>query len=121
MHVDDDTRMQHIREAAQEAIELMGDAGRKDLDTDRKLSLAIVRLLETIGEAANGVSLEYRQAHSNLPWSGMISMRNRLIHGYFDVNLDVVWKTVEEDLIAGGGKASGSVDYPHPSRLLQWQ
>ena len=98
MHVDDDTRMQHIHEAAREALELMGDASRNDLDSDRKLSLAVVRLLEIIGEAANGVSSEYQQAHPDLPWAGMISMRNRLIHGYFDVNLDVVWKTMKEDL-----------------------
>jgi len=100
MHVDDDIRMQHIREAAQEAVELMGDASRDDLGSDRRLSLAVVRLLEIIGEAAHGVSPEYQRAHAGLPWTGMIGMRNRLIHGYFDVNLDVVWKTVKEDLPA---------------------
>jgi len=98
MHVDDRTRMEHIREAAQEVLDLMEDASRNDLDLDRKLSLAVVRLLEIIGEAASGVSSEFQQAHPELPWAGMISMRNRLIHGYFDVNLDVVWKTVREDL-----------------------
>ncbi len=98
MYVDDETRLQHIREAAIEACQMMQGAIRQDLDTDRKLSLAIVRLLEIIGEAANGISLNYQQSHPELPWIEMISMRNRLIHGYFDVNLDIVWKTVQEDL-----------------------
>lgn len=98
MHVDDNARITHIRQAALEACELMRDATRADLDADRKLSLAVVRLLEIIGEAANGISSEYQEAHPELPWSGMISMRNRLIHGYFDINLDIVWKTIQEDL-----------------------
>ncbi len=98
MHVDDVTRMQHVREAALEAVELVRESTRQDLDTDRKLALAIVRLLEIVGEAANGVSSTYQKAHPELPWVGMISMRNRLIHGYFEINLDVVWKTVQEDL-----------------------
>ncbi len=98
MHVNDEGRIEHIREAALEARELMCDATRSDLNTDRKLSLAVVRLLEIIGEAANGISTDYQQAHPELPWNGMVSMRNRLIHGYFDVNLDIVWKTIQEDL-----------------------
>jgi len=98
MLVDDASRIHHIRDAALEACELARGATRVDLDTDRKLSLAVVRLLEVIGEAANGISFQYQQAHPELPWVGMISMRNRLIHGYFDVNLDIVWKTIQEDL-----------------------
>lgn len=98
MHVNDEGRIKHIREAALEACELTRDETRQNLDTDRKLSLALVRLLEIIGEAANGISSDYQQVHPELPWNGMVSMRNRLIHGYFDVNLDVVWRTVKEDL-----------------------
>jgi uncharacterized protein with HEPN domain len=98
MHVNDEERIKHIREAALEACELIRDETRQDLDTDRKLSLALVRLLEIVGEAANGISSGYRQGHPELPWNGMVSMRNRLIHGYFDINLDIVWKTIQEDL-----------------------
>ena len=98
MHVNDEERIKHIREAALEACGLIRDETRQDLDTDRKLSLALVRLLEIVGEAANGISSGYRQDHPELPWSGMVSMRNRLVHGYFDINLDIVWKTVQEDL-----------------------
>ena len=98
MHVDDETRLKHIREAALEALEMVRDATREDLDTDRKLSLAVVRLLEIIGEAANGLSSEFKLSRTDLPWTGIIGMRNRLIHGYFDLNLDIVWQTIQEDL-----------------------
>jgi uncharacterized protein with HEPN domain len=98
MFVDDQTRLEHMRQACNEAIELTRNACREDLDTDRKLNLALARLLEIIGEAANGISPEFKESHPTLPWHGAISMRNRLIHGYFDINLDVVWRTVKEDL-----------------------
>ena len=62
------------------------------------LNLSLVRLLEVIGEAARGISLEFREAHPDIAWKKIIGMRDRLIHGYFDVNLDVVRETVIEDL-----------------------
>lgn len=62
------------------------------------LSLALIRLLEIIGQAAKGVSLEYRMNHPNIAWKNMTGMRDRLIHGYFDVDLDIVWETVTKDL-----------------------
>lgn len=60
---------------------------RGDLDTDRKLCLSLVHLLEIIGEAAKGVSPEFRRKHPDLPWKKTAGLRDRLIHGYFDVNL----------------------------------
>ena len=94
MFKDDSVRIRHILDAAREAISFSDDRSRTDLDTDRKLNLSLVRLLEIIGEAARGISEEFRQTHSDLPWNKMVGMRDRLIHGYFDVNLDVVWETV---------------------------
>jgi len=98
MFEDDSVRIRHILDAAREAIAFTKDHGRADLDTDRKLNLSLVRLLEIIGEAARGISQEFRDSHPALPWKTMIGMRDRLIHAYFDVNLDVVWQTVTEDL-----------------------
>ncbi len=62
------------------------------------LRMALVRLLEIIGEAARGVSAATRESHPGIAWSQMAGMRDRLIHGYFDVNLDIVWDTVSHDL-----------------------
>jgi len=98
MFKDDSVRIRHILDAAREAISFADDRSRTDLDTDRKLNLSLVRLLEIIGEAARGISEEFRDSHPDLPWNKMVGMRDRLIHGYFDVNLDVVWETVTQDL-----------------------
>ncbi len=62
------------------------------------LALALTRCLEILGEAASKLSSEVRLQFPNIPYSNMVSMRNRLIHAYFDVDLDVVWATVSEDL-----------------------
>lgn len=94
----DYVRVRHILDAAREAVSFSNGRCRADLDTDRKLNLSLVRLLEIIGEAARGLSQEFRQEHPDLPWKSMVGIRDRLIHGYFDINLDVVWETVTEDL-----------------------
>jgi uncharacterized protein with HEPN domain len=74
-------------------------AGRESsLDTDRQLVLSLVKSIEIIGEAAANVTTESREALPHIPWRDIVSMRNRLIHAYFDINLDILRKTVIEDL-----------------------
>lgn len=98
MFADDSVRVRHILDAAREAVGFTEGRCRADLDADRKLNLSLVRLLEIIGEAARSISSEFRDANPDLPWKKMVGMRDRLIHGYYDVNLDVVWETTSEDL-----------------------
>ena len=62
---------------------------------DTKLQDSVVRRLEIIGEAASRVPADFRERHPTLPWRDMIDMRNRLIHGYDDVDMDLVWDTVQ--------------------------
>ncbi len=71
---------------------------RADLETNDQLALALVRALEVIGEAANHVSPQVRGTVPNIPWRQIIGMRNRIIHAYYDVDLDIVWETVRDDL-----------------------
>ena len=85
-------------DAANEALEFVRGKGRPDLDTDRKLVLPLIKELEIIGEAAGKVSAEIRAQHVSIPWQDISGMRNRLIHVYFDIDLDVVWTTVTKDL-----------------------
>jgi len=85
-------------DSAKEAVEFAAGKSRKDLDDDRKLSLAIIKSIEIIGEAASKVSEACKAENDNIPWRDIIGMRNRLSHGYFDVNLDIVWETVQTDL-----------------------
>jgi len=100
MFKDDKVRIRHMLDAAREAVAFVEGRSRPDLDTDRKLSLSLVRLLEIIGQAARGISPEFREAHPDFAWKKMVGMRDRLIHAYFDINLDVVWETVKDDLSA---------------------
>ena len=95
---DDIVRLRHMVDAAREAIQYAAGRTRAALDHDRPLQVLLVHSLEILGEAANGISEEYCQAHAEIPWSIIIGMRHRLIHAYFDINLDIVWSTVNEDL-----------------------
>lgn len=94
----DVVRLQHMRDYASEAVEMGGAVKREELDSHRMLNLALVRLLEVIGEAAAKVTEETRNAHPDLPWSQMTGLRNRLIHGYDAVDFDILWDILKYDL-----------------------
>jgi uncharacterized protein with HEPN domain len=85
-------------DAAKEAESFSQNKTRGSLDADRKLTLALVKCIEIIGEAAAKISEESREDLPQIPWPNIIGIRNRLIHAYFDINLDILWKTVIEDL-----------------------
>jgi len=98
MRKDDAIRLQHMLEAARLALSFSAGKDRSDLDSDKMLVLALVKSIEMIGEAASKVSLEGRVACPGVPWQDIVAMRNRLIHAYFDINLDIVWSTLIHDL-----------------------
>jgi uncharacterized protein with HEPN domain len=83
---------------ARQAVALMRDRNRAELDIDRALGLAIIRCLEILGESASRISVGIRKRYPTIPWSQIIGMRNRLVHGYDIVDYDIVWSTVTEDL-----------------------
>ena len=95
---DDRVRIQHALDAARKLVESTKSWRRQDLDLDQLPTLGLIRLLEVVGEAASLVSEETRAAHPGVPWRKMTGLRNRLIHGYFNVNLDIVWETVQTAL-----------------------
>ena len=98
MSRDEAQRLVDMLEAAREAIAFAAGKTRADLDTDRKLALALTKLLEIIGEAAATVPISSRNVQPGIEWRQIIRMRNRLIHSYFSVDLDIVWETVTNDL-----------------------
>jgi uncharacterized protein with HEPN domain len=98
MRRDDAIRLQHMLDAAHEAIEFAQGRTRVDLNGDRKLVLALVKDIEIIGEAAYQVSQTARDQLPGIPWEDIIGMRHRLVHAYFDINLDILWRTVQDDL-----------------------
>lgn len=71
---------------------------RVDLDGDRQFNLALVRLLEIIGEAANRVPEAERARMPAVPWPQIVSLRNRLIHAYDEVDFDILWRIATHDL-----------------------
>ena len=94
----DEIRLRHMLDAAREAVSFARGRTRGDLDADRQLVLSLVKDIEIVGEAATRVSEPARRRLPEMPWERIVGMRNRLVHAYFDVNLDIVWKTISEDL-----------------------
>lgn len=97
---DDLIRLRHMRDATQVALSLVKEQTRANLDSDVKLALALARAIEIIGEAAAQVKADCQRQYPGIPWAVMKAMRNRLIHAYFDVDLDQVWDTAVRDLPA---------------------
>jgi uncharacterized protein with HEPN domain len=77
---DDDIYLRHMLDAAQRVVSICRDYERSDLDTEELLALAVLRLLEVLGEAARKVSQPTQSAYPMLPWRKMSATRNRLIH-----------------------------------------
>ncbi len=84
--------------AARTAQDFTRERSRADLDTDAMLSLALVRLLEIVGEAAKNTPQSTKDDAPQIPWREIAATRDRLIHGYFDVDLDIVWQIITQDL-----------------------
>jgi len=87
-----------MRDYCCEALAMIEGRTREDLDVDRMLNLALVRLLEIVGEAANRVPPNERAEYPQIPWPELVGLRNRLIHGYDQVDFDILWQIVTRDL-----------------------
>jgi uncharacterized protein with HEPN domain len=98
MPKDDRIRLRHMLDAAREAVSFTEARSRADLDSDRMLVLSLVKSIEIVGEAASRVTAETQRQNPEIPWQDIVGMRNRLIHAYYDIDLDRVWDTVLDDL-----------------------
>jgi uncharacterized protein with HEPN domain len=83
---------------AVERIEAQAARGQNAFADDEVAQTAVIRWIEIIGEAARGLSHELRQEHPEVPWRQMVAMRNVVIHGYFDIDVDLVWSVARNDL-----------------------
>ena len=85
-------------DAAKQAQFFMAGRTQRALDTDSMLLLAVLKAIEIVGEAASKISRARQSAISQIPWPQIMRMRNRLTHAYFDIDTDILWQTVIEDL-----------------------
>jgi len=93
--------LDHIRQAATDATRFVEGLSKEDFLADKRTQQAVIMSLIIIGEAAaklTSLYIEFTNAHPAVPWRNMRGMRNRIAHGYFDINLDVVWDTVKTAL-----------------------
>jgi len=95
---DDAVRLQDMLEHAREAVAMAEGKTRQSLSEDRGLELSLTRLVEIVGEAAARTSRTAPNRHPDIPWAEIIGLRNRLVHGYSSVDLDILWDIIELDL-----------------------
>ena len=117
---DDRVSLVDMLNHAEEAVVLLGETNLNDLAEDRVMELALRKLVEIVGEAANRVSEATQHCHQEIPWPQIIGMRNRLVHGYDDISLKRLWDTINDDLpplieqleAIVGGEPSDTGDQP---------
>jgi len=95
---DNKVYLEHIIGAIEQIEIYLQGVDYKIFIKDDMLMDAVIRELEIIGEAANNVSQDFQDRHQDIPWSKAISLRNKLSHEYFGVDLKVVWNTCQKDL-----------------------
>lgn len=90
--------LRHMFEAAQKAQLFLKDKTRQDYDGDEVLRIALIHLVQTIGEAARNVSPIMQARYPGVPWKQIMGIRHRIVHNYAEVDEDVIWKTITHDL-----------------------
>ena len=91
-------RLQHIVEKIDRAEEFVTGKTLVDLQSDAMLRYAVVKCIEIIGEAAYMLTNEFRESHSQTPWNVIVKMRHVLVHGYYAIQMPIVWDIVKNDL-----------------------
>jgi uncharacterized protein with HEPN domain len=98
-------KKRHYRQALDDILEAIHDieqftagVGRDDLGLDRKTLFAVAKALENIGEAVKQIPVAIRHKHPDVPWQDIAGMRDVLVHDYFGINADILWKTVRIDV-----------------------
>ena len=94
----DRLRLLDMRDAAIDAMNIAGGHTRADVENNRTLQLALVKAIEIMGEAAHHVSKDTRALAPDIDWGDIVGMRNRLVHGYRNINYDVLWDVITEKL-----------------------
>lgn len=94
----DEVFVRHMIDAIDEIQDMLKGLSYREFVNDHIRMHACVRLFEILGEAASKLSSDYRKSNPSIPFADIIGMRNKLIHHYFEVDLEVLWSAYEEDL-----------------------
>ena len=97
---DDKSLLLDMQVAAGDAVAWLEGSSYADFERNREKQRAIFNAVQEIGEAASRVTPEFRKTHPSIPWRKIVGMRHRLVHAYFDIEPDIVWDTVRNDLPA---------------------
>lgn len=100
MQREDTIRIRHMVDGAKSAQQFLTGRQRAELDSNTMLLFALAQALWIVGEAASKVSLEAKSASPSIPWTRIIGMRDRIVHAYTDIDHDIVWKAVTEEIPA---------------------
>ena len=95
---EDDDLLRDMLTFSRRAVNAVAEKDRSDLDSDVVLAAALERFIDVVGEAASKVSISTREGTPDIPWPKIISMRDRLVHGYTAVDHDTVWDIMSGDL-----------------------
>jgi uncharacterized protein with HEPN domain len=90
--------LEHMLEATHRLREVARRRGRSAFDADDVVRLAMLHLIQRLGEAASRLSSDFRAAHPEFPWAEMIGMRNRIVHSYADLDPEIIWRIATEDV-----------------------
>lgn len=98
MQKDNSFFLNHILESISKISSYLGEITQEQFLNNSLIQDATIRQLEIIGEAVKNISVEIRDSHKDIPWQDIAGMRDKLIHHYFGIDLDLVWHTIKEDL-----------------------
>ena len=98
MQKDDLVFAGHMLDTSRKVVTKVEGKSREEFDSDENLRMALVHLIQILGEAARRVSPTFQQSHPEIPWKPIIGMRHRVVHDYLNVDFDIVWSVAKSDL-----------------------
>jgi uncharacterized protein with HEPN domain len=98
MPKDDMVYVLHMLETARKAVSRVQGKTRAEYDADEDLRIVLTHLVQIIREAARHISAQFREAHAAIPWKAIVGMRHKVVHDYLNVDEDILWDTVTDEL-----------------------
>jgi uncharacterized protein with HEPN domain len=95
---DDTVYLRHILDSIKSIVKYLEGISFETYMKDELIQDGVIRRLEIIGEASRNTSQDFREQYSEIPWSQIISLRNRIVHAYFNINLNTIWTIVQDEL-----------------------